>query len=151
MEDAYESTLDEVKRAEHLYYVSLKYTRTVDVIRSTMERLINTFDNGFLTVLLFAKQKKKVKEIPPSPILRAKELERLNIYPEMNLPEYLLLYAKLRMLMRLPYTRREEFRRHVTMVVQTEAGPEEINIDIIGEYYQKTFDFLKNLKNLVRP
>ena len=31
----------ELKRADHLIFVSLKYTRTVDVIRSIIERLIN--------------------------------------------------------------------------------------------------------------
>ena len=34
------SRIEELKRVDHLVYVSLKYTRTVDVIRSIIDRLI---------------------------------------------------------------------------------------------------------------
>ena len=149
MEDAYEETLDEIKRAEHLYYVSLKYTRTVDVIRSCMERFINTYENGFKTLLLYAKKKKKIKEVPESAVLQIKELKEVTLFEDMKLEKYIELHARLRKLMRRPYTKREEFRRHVTMIVEVEDGHEEINIDIIGEYYEKTFEFLKKLKEVV--
>ena len=35
---------EEIKRADHLIYISLKYTKTVDVIKITIQRLINAFD-----------------------------------------------------------------------------------------------------------
>ena len=35
---------EELKRAEHLLYVSLKYTRTSDVMKSLIDRLIACFD-----------------------------------------------------------------------------------------------------------
>lgn len=34
----------ELKRAEHLLYVSLKYTRTADVMQSFIARLVACFD-----------------------------------------------------------------------------------------------------------
>ena len=151
MEDAFEDMLEEVKRAEHLYYVSLKYTRTVDVLRSCMERFISTYEYGFKTLLLLAKKKKKIKELPESSILQVKELETLKLFEELRLQKHIDLYRKLRKLIRLPYTKREEYRRHVTMTVETESGPEEINIDIVGEYFQITFDFLKKVRELIHP
>ena len=39
-----EPAREEMKRADHLLYVSLKYTRTVDVIKSLIERLFSTID-----------------------------------------------------------------------------------------------------------
>ncbi len=39
IEDLEDSALQELKRADHLIYVTLKYTRTVDVIKNTIKRL----------------------------------------------------------------------------------------------------------------
>ncbi|MBI2139496.1 hypothetical protein HYU14_01120 [Candidatus Woesearchaeota archaeon] len=149
MEEAFESALDEVKRAEHLYYVSLKYTRTVDVIKSSLERMSNALEFMFITLLLYAKKKKKVKEIPPSPILKIKALEGQNFFPELDVAAHIALYYKMRKLLRSPFDREEEYRRHVTMIAKTEAGEERITIDVVGEYYQKVFEFLKQVKQLI--
>jgi len=35
---------EELKRLEHIIYVSLKYTRTVDVIVNALTRMVSTFD-----------------------------------------------------------------------------------------------------------
>ncbi|MBI2138920.1 hypothetical protein HYU13_04980 [Candidatus Woesearchaeota archaeon] len=146
MEESFESALDEVKRAEHLYYVSLKYTRTVDVIKSTLERLSNALEFMFITLLLYAKKKKKVKEIPESPILKVKELEKGNWFPEMDVNSHIQLYYLMRKVLRSPFGRLEEYRRHVTMVAKTDEGEKRIDIDVCGEYYQKVFEFLKLVK-----
>ncbi len=61
MEESLENAADELKRAEHLMYVSLKYTRTVDMIRHLVEKLISTFDYGVVSLLEYAKEKKKIK------------------------------------------------------------------------------------------
>ena len=45
MKDYLDDVKNEVKRVDHLIYVSLKYTRTVDVIRSVVERIINELGN----------------------------------------------------------------------------------------------------------
>ncbi len=39
---------EEIKRADHLMYVSLKYTRTVDILKSIIERLINAIPKNEL-------------------------------------------------------------------------------------------------------
>ena len=35
---------EELKRLEHIIYVSLKYTRTVDVILNALKRMVSTYD-----------------------------------------------------------------------------------------------------------
>ena len=62
MQPFLEDAREEMKRAEHLLYVSLKYTRTVDVIKSLIGRLINAIDATTDKLLDYAVQKKKIKE-----------------------------------------------------------------------------------------
>ena len=44
MDDALYDAEKELKRVDHLIYVSLKYTRTVDVFKNIIKRLISTID-----------------------------------------------------------------------------------------------------------
>lgn len=131
----------ELKRVDHLVYVSLKYTRTVDVIKSVVERLINAFDFAIVGLLNYLKEKKKIKEFPQSSALKVKLLEK-NFHNE-ELNSYLNFYLLLRRISRAEYTKREEYRRHVTMIASLDNGETmEVNIDILKEYYDKTKQFL---------
>src|SRR3989344_2105494 len=65
---------EELKRADHLIFVTLKYTRTIDVIKNTIKRLVNAFDFEILRALEYAKSKKKIKNIPILPKLRSELL-----------------------------------------------------------------------------
>ena len=44
MNEQLENTIEELKRVDHLFYVSLKYTRTVDMIKHVLERIISTHE-----------------------------------------------------------------------------------------------------------
>jgi len=145
MEDALEDAREEIKRVDHLFYVSLKYTRTVDMMRNLIDRLISTFDCGILSLLKHAEEKKKIKEIPPSPLSKCELLKKL--YP--NIKKYTDLYILLRKLMKTPYTKREEYRRHVTMISKTGDQKIETDIDILKEYYDKTAEFLSFVQDTI--
>ena len=150
MEESLQDAAEEIKRAEHLFYVSLKYTRTVDVIRSLLERLISTFDHGMLSLLKYAKEKKKIQEIPPTPSSRCELLEKV-FSKDLEIKQHLEMYLLFRKLIRVPYTKREEYRRHVTMISQLETSKFEVNIDTLEEYYNKTMDFLRLVAGVVKP
>src|SRR3989344_3363230 len=107
------SARDEMKRVDHLIYVSLKYTRTVDVIKNTIERLISSMDFIVLALLEHFKETKKIKLYPDSPVQRVETLNTL-MAGDSLLAEYLDLYIQCRKLSKAPYTKREEYRRHVT-------------------------------------
>lgn len=147
MEEALEDVYEQIKRAEHLYYVSLKYTRTVDMIRTLVERLISTFDCLFICLLDYAQEKKKIDSIPPTPISKCELLEKT--YKHHNLKKYLDLYILLRKLTRAPYTKREEYRRHVTMISEVGDKTLETNIDILKEYYDTTIKFMNLTKEII--
>ena len=68
---------EEIKRADHLIYVSLKYTRTCDIILNIFKRLITAYDYAILASLEKSKEEGKTTVIPESKMLRAEMLYRL--------------------------------------------------------------------------
>ena len=142
MMESYKQSIEEFKRVDHLYYVTLKYTRTVDVIRSVIERLISTFECGINSLLLCMKAEKVIEDIPTNPVGKA-TLAKENCE---ELSSYIDMYLNLRKIMRLEYTKRQEFRRHVTMTVNLDNQTLNIDIDLLKNYYDETGKFLKYIK-----
>lgn len=119
---------EELKRLEHIIYVSLKYSRTVDVLRNALHRLVNIFDLIIEAFLEKAKEEDLIQALPKSPALRATRLGEL--YPEdLELQKYLAFYSFLKTVLKLPSEKREEYRRHVTLVVELDKSTAEIDID----------------------
>src|SRR3989338_5757870 len=127
IEESLEEAREGIKRVDHLFYVSLKYTRTVDMMRNLIDRIISTFDASFDSLLQFAEQKKKIASAPETPATKAEAVSKL--YP--NTKKYTDLYLLLRKLTREPYTKREEYRRHVTMISTVGDKIVETDIDIL--------------------
>ena len=119
---------EELKRLEHIIYVSLKYTRTVDVIINALNRLVDIYDLIIESLLEKAKKENKVSSLPKSPALRANTLAK--IYAEdQRMQKYLSFYGFFKMVLKLPHKRRREYRRHVTLCVDLEKSTAEVNID----------------------
>ena len=149
MIESYKDAIEEYKRVDHLFFVTLKYTRTVDVIRSVIDRLITTFEHGIDALLICWKEEKIIDEIPASPVAKGQiAKERCD---ESEVCQYIDIYLKLRKLRRQEYTKREEFRRHVTMVTELDGEPFNVDIDLLKEYYEQTGIFLKHIKNKIEP
>jgi len=147
--EAIEDAYAEIKRADHLIYVSLKYTRTVDVFKSILERLINTFEcicDGLLKQLL---EEKKIDEIP-APIKAKCDSIKENYHLDEDMIDYINFYIFLRRINKAEYTKRSEFRRHVTMSASMEDGKIiEVTIDVISEYFEKTKAFARHIRRLI--
>lgn len=150
MEEAFEQALQELKRVDHLFWVSLKYTRTVDVIKHVIDRLINCIGFGLQALLEYAKEKKLVTSIPTNAGLRCELLKKT--FPDnLELIDYINFYLLLRKLSKAEYAKREEFRRHVTMIATIDKGEViEVDIDILKEYYEKTRKFIAFVKRTIR-
>ncbi|HIH66458.1 MAG TPA: hypothetical protein HA282_04570 [Nanoarchaeota archaeon] len=117
---------DEFKRADHLLFVSLKYTKTTDVIKNIIERWKSTIDLCLETLLLRAKRTKKIKEIPSTPLARAEIV--LNVYKDKIVKDTVDLYLFFRKMRDLEQIRRAEFRKGVAILVLN--GKKETVIDI---------------------
>ena len=147
MIESYKQSIEEFKRVDHLFYVTLKYTRTVDVIRSVIERLISTFEYAIDSLLKCMKEEKDIDEIPSNPVGKGKLAKEKCEDPE--LCKYLDLYLKLRKILRENYTKREEYRRHVTMVTSFEGNQLNVDIDLLKDYYDEIKKFLTYVKSRI--
>ncbi len=150
MSELLEEAINELKRADHMIFVSLKYTRTVDVIKNIVERLISCYDATFDYLLDYLKETKKIDEIPE---VRAKKLDVLREYFKNNVEfnDFIEFYLLMRRINKAEFTRRQEFRRHVTMTVILDSVVIELNIDVIHEYYLKTKAFVDFAVAIVTP
>ena len=149
MKESFDEAVQELKRVDHLFWVSLKYTRTVDVIRNVIERLINCIGFGLEALLKYAKEKKLITSIPTNAGLRCDLLKKT--FPDnLELIDYINFYLMLRKLSKAEYTKREEFRRHVTMIATIDKGEViEVDIDTLKEYYEKTKNFISFVKRII--
>ena len=148
MKEALDNARQELKRVDHLFYVSLKYTRTADMMRHMIERLINAFSFGVESLLKYAKEQKKISEIPANPRINADLL--MKTFTDEEITGFMNLYLKLRKVIRADYTRREEFRRHVTMTCTIDNKEiVEINIDILKDYYDMAKNFVDYVERIV--
>jgi hypothetical protein len=141
MKEYLDQLKSELRRAEHLFYVSLKYTRTVDVIRSVVERLMNAYEIGIEALLIKTKKRRKTLEIPDQ--MRKKCELTKEIYPkDEKLIMFVDFYLQMRDIFQAKYDVKEEYRRHVAMISQLEPGQiVEVNIDLLQEYYNRTKEF----------
>jgi len=148
MSEALENAIQELKRVDHLFWVSLKYTRTVDVIRHTVQRLVNLFDFGLDSILKQAKEDKLIENVPKIPGQKCDMLKKT--FPDNNkLLEYVKLYVKLRKILKAEYSKREEYRRHVTMTVIVEGETIDVDIDLLKEYYETSKEFIHFVQAMV--
>lgn len=136
---------EELKRVDHLIYVSLKYTRTCDIIKHVIERIIACFDFMFKYLLEDAKDKNEIQTIPTAPAAQVEALRKIHRDDE-KIQENLDFYLFLRKLSRTKFSRRQEYRRHVTMTSILNEGVVEVNIDVVGEYFEKTKDFMEHIQ-----
>lgn len=146
-----ESLLDageELKRLEHTIYVTLKYTRTVDVIKSALERLVSIFDFLIEALLNDAREKKLLVDIPKSPSLKSSLVTKL--YPaDKALQKFITFYAFLRDILNTKQTKREEYRRYVTLITNFPNKTAEIDIDILGTYERVSRQFYEYAWELI--
>lgn len=138
-----EEAKEELKRADHLIFVSLKYTRTMDVLESTIKRLIKSLEFGLEGLLMWLHKRKKIKEIPST--YKSKiEIIRHNFGKDKVILELLKFYSFLIRVDRAKHERKSEFRKGVALIAIDELGDiiEEVNIEKIKDYYLKTIEFL---------
>ncbi len=141
--------LDEIKRVDHLIYVSLKYTRTVDVIVNILQRMVDAYSFMIDALILKGQQEGKVSSEPESAVERA-DLVRSIYAQDTLIVDNIDLYRLLRKLLRARSVEREnEYRRHVTMKTIIEGREEIVNIDIITNYYLFEREFLAHVRGIL--
>lgn len=139
---------EELKRADHLIYVSLKYTRTVDVLLNTLSRMIDAYEYLVDALLEYARDTKNLQEKPKSPLEKGALVKKL--YPQQEIQDNVDLFFLMRKIYRAPYQKESEYRRHVALITSIDGREEIINIDIITQYYEFQKDFLRFVLGMLK-
>lgn len=148
MMDSLDEAKEELKRVDHLIYVSLKYTRTVDVLRNAMNRMIDAYDFMFESLLQKAMENGKIEEIPLTPIERGNKIKEL-FESDQQFVDNVELFFLLRKLHKAQNPEKEqEYRRHVAMKTFIDGREEVVNIDIITSYYHFQMEFMKSIESM---
>lgn len=126
---------DELKRVDHQIYVSLKYTRTVDVLMNCIGRMIDAYNCLITSLLLLAVEKKRIKEeyLPSTPLERGNMAK--DMYADEIVQKNMEFYFLLRKIHKSSPKKEQEFRRHVTLRTQIDDKEVTVDIDKATEYY----------------
>ncbi len=140
-----EEITKEKTSADHLLYVSLKYTKTCDVILNLIERWRSLIDMSFDAIIEKAREEDIIAMPPNSP---KQKIEYIRTYFKKNkeIQEILPLYILFRRIPALAKSREGEFRKNVTLKIIEENKTTEINMDMLKEYSQVLEKFISAIR-----
>ncbi len=136
---------EELKRADHLVYVSLKYTRTCDIMKNAIKRLIVACELAMIEYLEAMKKKRKINEVPGT--AKERTIKTKNMLGS-SVNKYLVLYNLLKKIEKSDYTAYEEFRKNVTLRTKG-VKPIEVKVENLYDYLEKTKAFVRFMKEKV--
>ncbi len=131
----------ERKMAEHLYYVSLKYSKTGDVILNLMSRWEKMIDRSMEVLLKKALKEKKIIEIPIAP--KARENATRKLYRNPMVTEVLDLYSMFRRLPQSDKLKEHEFRKNVALRIMDNGKEIEANMEKLKYWNELLNNFVK--------
>ena len=140
-----EEIIKEKISADHLLYVSLKYTKTCDVIINLLSRWKNMIEKCMDRLVIKAKRDKKWKPVADAP--RAKLVQLKRIYENSKeISEALKLYELFRDLDASEKIRENEFRKGVNLKVTYKGQAININLIQLKEYADILERFISSIK-----
>ena len=133
--------MNEKTSADHLLYVSMKYTKTCDVMLNLIERWKSMIELCVNALLDKAKKKKLLSKIPQAPKMRVEALKEAFkkepiVLDALNLYEF---FKKIPSLNRL---RENEFRKNVCLTI-IDGKETRIDMDKLKEYAETIEKFIK--------
>jgi hypothetical protein len=143
-----EDIIQEKISADHLLYVSLKYTKTCDVIQNLILRWRKMIETGIEKIAERAKKKKKISSIPSNPLGKMEIVQKL-FKEDKNFQEVLEMYKMFRKIEELKKERIGEFRKNVTLKVFYQGEEININLEKLKEYAEKLEKFISATKQFL--
>jgi hypothetical protein len=143
-----EEIIKEKTSADHLLYVSLKYTKTGDIIQNLIFRWRVMIDECFTSMLERAKKRKIIKSIPSIPKLRIDLIQSI-FSKEEAVAKILELYDFFKRIDVLEKFSENEFRKNVTLKVIYRGQMIDINIDKLKEYNAAVEKFISYVKQFL--
>lgn len=143
-----EEIIHEKISADHLLYVSLKYTKTCDVIMNLILRWTKMIETSLEKILEHAKKKKKISSIPTNPVGVIKEIREL-FKKDKEFLEVIDLYEMFKKIRELKTERIGEFRKNVTLRIFYRGKEIEVNLEKLKEYAALLEKFIIKVKQFL--
>ena len=140
-----EEIIKEKTSADHLLYVSLKYTKTCDVILNLLARWKSLIELCFDSILKKRVEEGKIPEMPTNPKQTIEFVKKFFRKTD-TIQKVVPLYIFFKRVPDLKKTREGEFRKNVNLKVFEATKVTEINMDKLGEYYEIIEKFIDEVK-----
>lgn len=143
-----EEIIQEKISADHLLYVSLKYTKTCDVIMNLLLRWRKMIDTCMNHMLKKAVNNEKVKSMPDNIIGRIREFKTL-FKDNKNMQETINFFMMLRKVEDLKCERIGEFRKNVALKIQFRGDIVNVNLEQLKIYAEMLETFINDTKSFL--
>jgi hypothetical protein len=143
-----EDIIKEKISADHLLYVSLKYTKTCDVIMNLLLRWRRMIETSIDAILEHAKEKKKIKTISTNPLGRLDEVKKL-FKKDANFKKTLETFEMFRKIEELRKERIGEFRKNVCLRIMYRGEEINVNLEKLKEYAEMLEKFISTTKQFL--
>lgn len=143
-----EDIIQEKISADHLLYVSLKYTKTCDVIVNLIIRWRKMIDTCIDHILRHAKKKKKISSIPSNPLGKIEQIRKLFKKDKLFL-EVIDMYEMFRKIEELKTERIGEFRKNVNLRIFYQGKEINVNLEQLKIYADLLEKFISTTKQFL--
>jgi len=143
-----EKIIQEKISADHLLYVSLKYTKTCDVIMNLVLRWRKMIETCIDKILEHAKKKKKIPLVPLNPVGKI-EVARKLFKNDKEFLDVINIYEMFRKIEELKKERIGEFRKNVNLKVFYRGEEIDINLEKLKIYAEMLEKFISTTKQFL--
>ena len=143
-----EKIIKEKTSADHLLYVSLKYTKTCDVILNLLARWKSLIEISFDAILEKKVESGKLPMMPTNPKQRIEFIKKC-FYRNPVVQDVVVLYVFFKRVPDLSKTRSGEFRKNVNLKIIEPTRTTDVNMEKLGEYYEIIEKFISEVKKIL--
>ena len=144
-----EEIIKEKTSADHLMYVSLKYTKTCDVILNLLARWKSLIEISFDAVLEKRVEAGKIPVMPATPIQRIEFMKKYFAKDD-AIQKVIPVYIFFKRVPDMKKIRSGEFRKNVNLrIVVTPTKNVDINMEKLSEYYDIVEKFSEEVKKIL--
>ena len=143
-----EKIIQEKISADHLLYVSLKYTKTCDVILNLIERWRSMIELCIEAMLLKAKKKGMLKKVPSAPKIRVEAMKEVFKKEEIVM-KTIETYEFFKRVDSAEKVRESEFRKNVTLKIMDRGNFVDINLLKLKEYSELLEKFISYVRHFL--
>ncbi len=143
-----EDIIQEKISADHLLYVSLKYTKTCDVILNLLLRWRKMIETSINEILKHAKKKKKIASVSANVVGKIEQIKKL-FKKNKDFLDVIELYEMLRKIEELRKERIGEFRKNVTLKIFYKGKEINVNLEQLKIYADLLEKFISTTKQFL--